>query len=306
MVRAAATIRRFLFAVLVALPVWSCDDQGGQDYQPTYTIKSAVPNQDYRVGCPFSTPEMLFAVYQPMIDYLNARLGGPRLALEAARDYEAFEQKLYYRNFDFALANPYQTVMAVTNGFRIFAKMAPDDGAYGMILVRKDSTIGAVADLKGKTISYPATSALASTMLPQDFLHQSGLDVQADLDNRYVGSEESSILSVYLGRAAAATTWPLAWTRFSRDDPAKAAQLVVKWRTRTLPNNAWVARDDVPAEVVDKVGALLAGMADDEEGRKVLAHMQVVRFEPASDQTYQPVQEFLHYFNANVRPVALP
>jgi phosphonate transport system substrate-binding protein len=306
MVRAVATIRRFLFAILVALPIGACDDREGQDYQPTYTIKSAVLDQDYRVGCPFNTPETLFAIYQPMIDYLNARLGGPRLALEAARDYEAFEQKLYYRNFDFALANPYQTVMAVTNGFRIFAKMAPDDDAYGMILVRKDSKVEAVADLKGKTISYPASSALASTMLPQDFLHESGLDVQTDIDNRYVGSEESSILSVYLGRAAAATTWPLAWRRFSRDDPAKAAELVVKWRTRTLPNNAWVARDDVPAEVVEKVGKLLAGMAEDEEGRKVLAHMQVVRFDPASDLTYQPVQDFLRRFNDQVRPVALP
>jgi len=306
MIRAMAKVRRVLLAVVIGLPLGSCDEQGAQDYQPTYAIKSAAPDKSYRVGCPFNTPETLFKIYQPLIDYLNARLGGPKLALEASRDYEAFEQKLYYRNFDFALSNPYQTVMAVSNGFKIFAKMAPDDQAYGMILVRKDSPVASVAELKGKTIAYPATSALAATMLPQDYLHQNGLDVEKDIDNRYVGSEESSILSVYLGRAAAGTTWPLAWTRFVREDPAKAAELVVKWQTTTLPNNAWVARDDVPQEVVAKVGRLLAAMDEDAEGRKVLEHMLVSRFEPASDAEYQPVHAFLRKFNDNVRPVALP
>lgn len=306
MICARVTFRRFFLVAFFGLPVVACDDQGVQDYQPSYTIKSAAPAKSYRVGCPFNTPETLFAIYQPLIDYLNVRLGGPVLELEASRDYEAFEQKLYYRNFDFALSNPYQTVMAVTNGFRIFAKMGDDDQARGLILLRRDSPISAVGDLKGKTISYPAPSALAATLLPQAYLHEHGLDTQKDVDNRYVGSEESSILSVYLGRAAAGTTWPSAWVRFQRDDPAKAAELTVKWETPSLPNGGWVARDDIPPELVDKLTTLLLSLHESEEGRRLLDHMLVSRFEPATDSTYQPVQDFLRQFNDTVRPVALP
>lgn len=304
--RATTIFRRFLLALWVALPVAACDDGGVQDYQPSYTVKSAAKIKSYRVGCPFNTPETLFEIYQPLMDYLNARLGGPVLKLEASRDYESFEQKLYYRNFDFALANPYQTVMAVPNGFRIFAKMGDDDRARGIILLRRDSPVDTVADLKGKTVSYPATSALAATLLPQAYLHEQGLDITTDLDNRYVGSEESSILSVYLGRAAAGTTWPLAWTRFQRDDPAKAAELMVKWETGSLPNGGWVVRDGVPPQLVDQITSLLLALPETEEGRKLLDHMLVSRFEPATDATYEPVQEFLRRFNDNVRPVALP
>ncbi|HLO75111.1 MAG TPA: phosphate/phosphite/phosphonate ABC transporter substrate-binding protein [Magnetospirillum sp.] len=292
--------------VVLGLPLLGCDDDGAPDYQPTYTIKSAAAEQSYRVSCPFSTPETLFSIYQPLIDYVNGRLGGPKLKLEAARDYESFEQKLYYRNLDFALANPYQTVMAVPNGYRIFAKMTDDSQLRGLVLVRRDSPVREVADLKGKAVSYPADSALASTLLPQAFFHQHGLNVKTDVDNRYVGSEESSILNVFLGNVAAGTTWPLAWTRFQRDEPAKAAQLTVRWETQSLPNNGWVARDDVPPEVVDKVRGILAGMGGDPEGRRILEAMLVAGFEPADDQTFEPVQDFLRQFNQTVREVALP
>lgn len=306
MVRAGGSILRFVGVVLLGLSLLGCDDNGTAEYQPAYAIKSAATEQSYRVSCPFSTPETLFAIYQPLIDYVNKRLGGPTLKLEASRDYESFEQKLYYRNLDFALANPYQAVMAVPNGYRIFAKMRDDNQSRGLVLVRRDNAVREVDDLIGKAVSYPANSALASTLLPQAFFHGQGLNVKTDLDNRYVGSEESAILNVFLGNVAAGTTWPLAWVRFQQDEPAKAAQLIVRWETPTLPNNGWVARDDVPAELVDKLRAVLTGMADDSEGRKVLDQMLVVGFEPADDKTFEPVQEFLRNFNQTVREVALP
>lgn len=306
MARAGGPIRRFLAIVLVGLPLVGCDDNGTSDYQPEYAIKSAATDKSYRVSCPFSTPETLFSIYQPLIDYVNPRLGGPKLKLEASRDYESFEQKLYYRNLDFALANPYQTVMAVPNGYRIFAKMTDDAQLRGLVLVRRDSDVREVKDLAGKAVSYPANSALASTLLPQAFFHEHGLNVKTDLDNRYVGSEESAILNVYLGNAVAGTTWPLAWVRFQRDEPAKAAQLVVRWETPTLPNNGWVARDDVPPELVKRLRNVLTGMRDDPEGRRVLDHMLVAGFEPANDKTFEPVQAFLKRFNQTVREVALP
>lgn len=306
MVRAGGSIRRFLSVVLLGMPLAACDDNKTADYQPEYVIKAAVADKSYRVSCPFSTPEMLFSVYQPLVDYINKRLIGSRLKLEASRDYESFEQKLYYRNLDFALANPYQTVMAVPNGYRIFAKMSDDTQFRGVVLVRRDGGVEEVGDLIGKAVSYPAASALASTLLPQAFFHQHGINVKTDLDNRYVGSEESAILNVYLGNAVAGTTWPLAWRRFQRDEPAKAAQLMVKWETETLPNNGWVARDDVPPELVDRVRTILTAMRDDPEGRQVLEHVMIAGFEAADDKTFEPVQAFLRHFNATVREVALP
>ena len=44
--------------------------------------------------------------------------------------------------------------------------------------------------------------------MPQYYLHQQGIDVNRDIQNAYVGSQESSIMNAYLGQSAAGVTWP--------------------------------------------------------------------------------------------------
>lgn len=297
--------RREVLAGLLTLAFAGCDDRSDKDYQPDYTTQTAAA-RNYRFGCPFAAPAALAELYQPLLDYLNAHLDGAKLELEAARDYESFEQKLYYRNLDFALANPYQMLMGVADGYHIFAKLSEELPNSGLILLRKDSPITEVTQLKGQVISYPADTALFSTILPQAFLHRQGLDVQADTVTRYVGSDASSILSVYMGRSAAGCAAALSWSLFQQKEPAKAAELQVKWQTGSLPNNGWVARADVSPQLVDKLRALLVGLSASEEGRALLKHTQAGSYEAADDHSYAEVQAFLRRFNETVRPVALP
>ncbi len=75
--------------------------------------------------------------------------------------------------------------------------MGDDENFRGIIIVRKDSHFNQVRDLKGKAVSFPASTALAATMMPQYYMQTHGLDVTKDIDIRYVGSQESSIMSVF-------------------------------------------------------------------------------------------------------------
>ena len=252
---------------------------------------------------PLHNPKRLFEVYQPLVDYLNRHLGDAWIKLEASRDYAAFDAKLASGRFHLALPNPYQTLVATEHGYLIFGKMGDDDNFRGIILVRKDSGIRAVADLKGKAVSYPAPTALAATMLPQWYLHRHGLDVMHDIENRYVGSQESSIMNVYQGSTAAGATWPPPWRALSRERPELARELEVIWRTESLPNNGLVARADLPPATVAEIGQLLFHLHEHDEGRRILAAMELSRYEPASTATYRPVREFLKKFEAEVRPV---
>lgn len=113
-------------------------------------------------------------------------------------------------------------------------------------------------------------------------------------------------MNAYLGSVAAAATWPPPWRKFQTDEPAKAAELTVKWETDSLPNNALIARDDVPPAVVEQVASLLFSLHESDEGRALLARLPLSRFEPATDDTYAPVRTFLAWFSANVRRPDLP
>jgi phosphonate transport system substrate-binding protein len=89
------------------------------------------------------------------------------------------------------------------------ARWVDDEMFRGIILVRKDSGIHKVTDLKGKKVSYPALTALAATMMPHYYLHTHGIDVNRDIENLYVGSQESSIMNVLRGHVAAGATGPV-------------------------------------------------------------------------------------------------
>lgn len=280
------------------------DGTANKDYQPKFSAQSPESIKQYIIGIhPLHNPKRIFEVYGPIIDYINARMPDVQLKLEASRNYEEFDSKLYSRHFDFAMPNPYQTIRALKQGYRVFGKMADDDEFRGIILIRKDSGIRVVADLKGKSISYPALTALAATMMPQYFLFTHGLNINQDVDNLYVGSQESSIMNVLLGHVSAACTWPVPWKSFVAEHPQQAAELEVKWQTEPLVNNSWVVRDDVPADVVKRFADSLLGLQNDESGSKLLESVPISKFEAANDQTYAPVSRFLAQFNATVRNI---
>ncbi len=295
--------RRALIGVL-ALWLGACGKAPEAGYRPELSAAPAAPVRVFRVGIhPLHNPQRLMEVYGPIIDALNQALPEAELQLEASRNYEEFEKKLYGGEFDFAMPNPYQTVLARRRGYVVIAKMADDREFRGLILVRRDSGIKRVQDLKGKSVSYPAATALAATLLPQFYLQRQGVNVSTDIHNLYVGSQESSILNVLRGHTAAAATWPVPWKTFVAEKPELASQLEVKWETETLPNNGWVARQDLPPALVQRFTQQLLGLSATEEGRKMLARLPVSAFERADAQTYRPVERFLAEFSRQVRPI---
>ena len=119
------------------------------------------------------------------------------------------------------------------------------------------------------------------------------------IENLYVGSQESSILNVLHGHAAAGATWLLSWKSFQHEHPEMAAQLEVKWQTETLPNYGWVVRHDISQTLAKAVG----GLSTAEEGRAKLAKLGSTHFERATDETYRPVRQYLKVFSETVRHI---
>ncbi|MBN2808996.1 MAG: phosphate/phosphite/phosphonate ABC transporter substrate-binding protein [Deltaproteobacteria bacterium] len=282
----------------------SCDNRHEPEYTPGFSPTPSRPAMIYILGVhPLHNPKRLYEIFSPITDFLSQQIPDAVFRVEASRSYAAYDKKLCAGHFHFALPNPYQTLISLKHGYTVFGKMADDENFRGIILVRKDSRIGQVSDLKGKAVSFPAATALAATMMPQYYLQSHGLAVMHDIEIRYVGSQESSIMNVYLGNTAAGATWPPPWRALVRERPELEAALEVKWSTSSLPNNGLVARNDMPEALVQQVGRLLFSLHTHEPGKKWLKRMELSRFEAADNAVYLPVLEFLQKFNQNVRPI---
>lgn len=294
-----------LWAVLITvILVSACDNQTEEAYQPILSPENPTPVMEYVVGIhPLHNPQRLMELYEPIVAYINKFIPQAHFQLEASRNYEEFEKKLYAGNFAFAMPNPYQTVQSLKYGYHVFGKMGDDEVFRGIILVRKDSGIKKVTDLKGKAVSYPAATALAATMMPQYYLHTHGFDINKDIENFYVGSQESSIMNVLRGHVAAGATWPVPWKAFEKEHPDMASELEVKWQTESMLNNGWVVNQNVPVEIKDKFAQALFSLQDSPEGKAMLEKLPISHFEPATDETYHVVHAFLEKFSKTVRPI---
>lgn len=282
----------------------ACDQKTDDAYNPTFVDHRAGIKHEYILGVhPLHNPERLYEIFGPLTDYLNEKIPEATFKLEASRNYASYDKKLYAGKFEFALPNPYQTINSLRYGYHVFGKMGDDHKFRGIILVRKDSGIKKVTDLKGAVVSFPAPTALAATMMPQYYLQMHGIDVMKDIDIRYVGSQESSVMNVYLGNVAAAATWPAPWNLLSTERLELAAEVYPIWQTKPLVNNGLVVRDDVPPDLVAKVSKVLFSLHEHDQGVKILSAMDLSRFEEADNYTYKPVAVFLDKFQQSVRPL---
>jgi phosphonate transport system substrate-binding protein len=272
---------------------------------PSYGTAPADPRgRAYRLAVhPLYNPGKLQKAYQPLIDHLHRELPGLRFQLEASRDYAAYERKLQADGPELLLPNPWQTLKALKAGYSVIAMAGDPDDFRGLILVRRDGGVQRPGDLVGRQVSCPSPTALAACIMPQYYLQQQGVLVGRDFSSLYVGSQESSILSVYHRRAAAAATWPPPWRAFQLEHPIEAAELKVMWQTAPLLNNSVMVRGDVPTEVRSGLRRVLMGLNDSASGRGVLSAMQTARFFDADDQRYEQVRDYVARFERDVRSV---
>ncbi len=297
-------LRLFFIVTACMLPVVGCN-QPPQLQEPKYGTAPAQKQEtvfSFAVH-PLHNPQKLNQAYLPLIEHLNKQLKDARLELEASRDYGNYEEKIRSKKPDFLLPNPWQTLEAMKAGYQVIAMAGDPQDFKGIFVVRRDSKIVKPVNLKGKAVSYPSPTALAACIMPQNFLHGHGIDINKEIENRYVGSQESSIMNVFLSQTAAGATWPPPWRAFQKEHPAEAAQLKVIWETPHLINNSVMVRNDLPPQIRDQVRTALITLHESPQGKEILAGMETARFHPATDADYEVVRRYVEQFEKTIRPV---
>jgi len=292
----------FLAGLIVVLLVAGCEQRAQE--RPLQYSTAAVGDRTpvYRlVPHPLYNPQTISKIFQPLVDNLNHQLPGIHIEIEASRDYRAYEQKFRAREAEILMPNPWQTIEAMKVGYQVIAMWGDAKDFKGLIIVRKDAGIKTPDDLRGKVVSYPSPTAMAAAIMPQYFLHSQGIDINKDIQNKYVGSQESSIMNVYMGDSAAGGTWPPPWRLFQREHPDKAAELTVAWKTPSLVNNSVMVRDDVPPALRNEIRQAFLNLYRTPEGRTILSKMETSRFYAADDASYDAVRQYVTRFEKEVR-----
>ena len=272
-----------------------CAQISKTDYLPQIDAMSSSRTADveYAFGIvPLHNAIQLFETYEPLVDEINSHVSALTVKLETARDYPNYERKVRDRKLHFVMLNPHLVIPAEEHGYEIIGRTG--DKVRGLIVIRKDSNIQRVRDLKSASISFGARTDLPGTMMTKVFLKQSGLDVDKKAKPKYVGSQESALMNVYFGLSAAGCVSDSTWNVFQSARPDLAQSLLVRWETEPLLGLGILARDDVPHEHVRAVARVLFELNASVRGRKILEAIKVSSFKPADSGTYDGLWEFLN------------
>lgn len=218
----------------------------------------------------------------PFTEYLSTRTGY-RVGFATAPDIPAFERRLASGEYDVAYMNPYHyTVFHAVPGYVAFAK-EKDKKIQGVLVVRKDSPLTGLKDLAGQRVAFPSPAAFAASVLPQAYLHKAGIAIIPN----YVESHDS----VY--RAVAMRLYPAGGgvvRTFEAMSAEVTEQLKIFWTSEFFTPHAFAAHPRLKAGVVARLREEMEGMADNEEGRRLLDALSFKGIAPATDSDWDDVR----------------
>ena len=218
----------------------------------------AFANQVIPFGfCPKYNPRIMYQLYQPFIDYLN-EVTPYRFEIKLSRVYPETIDRLGSGEIAIASCGPVSYVKAreryaVRPAVRTLSK---DGKPYyrGVIIVRQDSPIQNLGDLKGKSFAFGQAWSTASHILPEYYLMRTNILLRDLKHYSFLRHHDSVVNAVLKGQFEAGAVKDIVAYKYHKEG------LRFIFFTDPIPTVPIVVREDAPAKMVQSVKAALLNL----------------------------------------------
>lgn len=256
---------------------------------------------------PSQNADTLEAKAKPLEQLLSDKLGIP-VEVSISTDYNTIIEAMASKKVDVGFLPPTAYVLAKEKGAAEVILQAQrfgvqdDTGAptdqlvdfyKSMIIVKKDSDIKSVADLKGKKIAYQNVTSSAGFVWPAGLLLENNLDPLKDVNGVTVKGHDQGVIALLNGDVDAAAIFQDARNIVSKDYPTVFEDTRVLEFTAPIPNDTVSVRSDMNAEWVEKIQTAFMDIGMDEAGhaiiKEIYSHEGYVKSE---DSIFDVVREY--------------
>jgi len=249
-------LRRNLFGVLACLVMETSYTHaaclGEQSVTKVYTF-DVVPQH---------TAAKIYTTWSPLLQRVGQE-AGLCFELRVAPTIPEFEQRLLKGEPEFVFLNPYHAVLAHQRKKYQPLLADSEDLLTGILVVRADSPIKSLNELKGNNISLPAPNAFAASLLIRAEMAKRKIDI-----NPVFVKTHSNVYRSVIGKDAVAG----GGVNYTLDNevPEVRQQLRVLFETSAYTPHPVATHPSVPAAVRDRFLKATLKLTQDEEGRKLL------------------------------------
>lgn len=143
---------------------------------------------------------------------------------------------------------------------------------YAQILVRKNSGIKSLKDLKGKKIAVQDTTSAAGWVYPVVALKEHGININKDgIQTVQVKGHDQAVLSVYNKDTDAAFVFQGARNLVKKDAPDIMSKVVPIYTTAGIPNDTITVRGDMSSKWQKKIAAAFKAIIKTKQGHEIMS-----------------------------------
>lgn len=241
---------------------------------------------------PFLSHEALLKKFTPFANYLE-KVTGMKVAVKIGADYDEHIQYIGSNKVDIAYMGPASyVIMTKEFGPRpLLARLEVNAQAYfeGNIIVRKDSEISSLQDLKGKRIAFGEPSSTMSYIVPHFMLHQAGVFADNAPTHEFLHSHGNVALGVLSGDFDAGAVKPEVFRKYASDGLRTIAV------TPGISEHLFVTRSDLPEKLVKQLRDAMLNMKHSPEGMAALRSIKksVTALVKVEDKDYGNLRKIL-------------
>lgn len=142
------------------------------------------------------------------------------------------------------------------------------------ILVKKDSGINSLKDLKGKKIALQDVTSTAGYTFPISTLkEEAGIDATKDMKIVNVKGHDQAVISLLNGDVDAAAVFQDARTIVKKDQPNVFKDTKIIKLTEPIPNDTISVRPDMDKKFQDKLKKAFKDISKTKEGHKIISEV---------------------------------
>jgi phosphonate transport system substrate-binding protein len=286
-----------MFAGSLLALLWGCGPerpgqpgQPGQDDEPERRARDERPRLGFGI-ISGEDPGLTYKGYQPLIDHLTNRT--PFLfRLSLGRDTDDLLRNVEERMVEVV---PLEAVsyLEAHSQFGAVPLVRPlnregKSVSYCVFVVRKESPIKSLSDLKGRTLALGSFHSTISNLIARSELMRTGVELDEPVAIEHLDDDEAIATAVLEGRFEAGAVGDVVAYRY-RDQGLRPFHV-----SEPVPSAPLVARGDLPPAVFEAIrDALLELDLADAEERESWDETVRYGFAPASDADYDVVRRIV-------------
>lgn len=231
-------------------------------------------------------------------DYLAEEIGIPVKTVTVS-NYAGVALAMQSRRIDLAFVGPmnYLKINDMMGAYPITSSVRHDQQGYrGLVIVRSDSGIQSLKDLRGKTVGFADALSTSGSLYPKQALRKIGIDPDRDLRSAMLSSHSSIVMSVVRGKVDAGAIYQDARTNpeILSAVPDVLTRTRVIYTTDLIPADPQIVRKDLHQGTVAALREALIKMSEDPEARQWLQELYGIdAIAGASAEDYNELREVI-------------